>query len=200
MKITKINIETLKEISKVVRRDILISTYLAGSGHPTTCLSSVELLVSLFFNYLVFDNENYGSIYQDEFILSKGHAAPLLYSIYKHTKIIDEDLGTLRKYNSLKGVKYATGSLGQGLSIALGASCARKYKKLPSKVYVLVGDGELAEGSIYESANLASYYNLSNLCIIADINRLGQSGPTMFEHNLSEYKKRFEAFGFNVLY
>jgi len=208
MKITKVNIETLKEISKIIRRDILISTYLAGSGHPTTCLSAVELLVSLFFNYLVFDNEDYGSIYQDEFILSKGHAAPLLYSIYKHTKIIDEDLSTLRKYNSLleghpstklKGVKYATGSLGQGLSIALGASWARKYKKLPSKVYVLVGDGELAEGSIYESANLASYYNLSNLCIIADINRLGQSGLTMFEHNLSEYKKRFEAFGFNVI-
>ncbi|MGC8815132.1 MAG: transketolase [bacterium] len=208
MKITKINIDTLKEISKIVRKDILTSTYLAGSGHPTTCLSAVELLVSLFFNYLVFDNENYGSIYQDEFILSKGHAAPLLYSIYKHTKIIDEDLNTLRKYNSLleghpsvklKGIKYATGSLGQGLSIALGAAWARKYKNLPSKVYVLVGDGELAEGSIYEAANLASFYKLSNLCVIADINRLGQSGTTMFEHNLNEYKKRFEAFDFNVI-
>lgn len=208
MKITKIDINTLKEISNVIRRDILISTYTAGSGHPTTCLSAVELLVSLFFNYLVFDNENFGSIHQDEFILSKGHAAPLLYSIYKHTKIIDEDLNNLRKYKSLleghpsvrlKGVKYATGSLGQGLSIALGAAWSRKYKNLPSKVYVLVGDGELAEGSIYESANLASFYKLSNLCVIADINRLGQSGPTMFEHNLIEYQKRFEAFGFNVI-
>ena len=208
MKTTKINIDTLKEIANVVRRDILISTYNAGSGHPTTCLSSVELLVSLFFNYLVFDNENFGNIYQDEFILSKGHAAPLLYSIYKHTKIIDEDLNTLRKYKSLleghpsvklKGVKYSTGSLGQGLSIALGAAWSRKYKNLPSKVYVLVGDGELAEGSIYEAANLASFYKLSNLCVIADINRLGQSGPTMFEHNLKEYQKRFQSFNFNTI-
>ncbi|MFN4220140.1 MAG: transketolase [bacterium] len=199
---------TLTEIAKLVRKDILVSTFEAKSGHPTTCLSSVELLVVLFFKYLNFEPENYPQIYHDEFILSKGHAAPLLYSIYKRVGIINEDILSLRKLGSkleghpsvkLKGINYATGSLGQGLSIALGAAIARKIKGVSSKVYVLLGDGEFMEGSNYEALNLAVKYNLDNLCMILDVNKLGQSGQTMFGHTLEEYTKRLDSFGWNYV-
>ncbi len=197
-----------QELCKLIRKDILESTFYAKSGHPTTCLSSVELVTVLFLKYLVFEPENYPQIYHDEFILSKGHAAPLLYSIYKKVGIINEDLKTLRKLGSLleghpsvklNGVKYATGSLGQGLSIAVGAAWARKYHKIDSKVYVLIGDGEFAEGSNFEALNIAYKYNLNNLCLIIDVNRLGQSEETLFKHNLDEYVKRLDAFGWEYV-
>ncbi len=197
-----------QELCKLIRKDILESTFYAKSGHPTTCLSSVELVTVLFLKYLVFEPENYPQIYHDEFILSKGHAAPLLYSIYKKVGIINEDLKTLRKLGSLleghpsvklNGVKYATGSLGQGLSIAVGAAWARKYHKIDSKVYVLIGDGEFAEGSNFEALNIAHKYNLNNLCLIIDVNRLGQSEETLFKHNLDEYVKRLDAFGWEYV-
>jgi len=198
----------IQELCKLIRKDILESTFYAKSGHPTTCLSSVELVTVLFLKYLVFEPENYPQIYHDEFILSKGHAAPLLYSIYKKVGIINEDLKTLRKLGSLleghpsvklNGVKYATGSLGQGLSIAVGAAWARKYHKIDSKVYVLIGDGEFAEGSNFEALNIAYKYNLNNLCLIIDVNRLGQSEETLFKHNLDEYVKRLDAFGWEYV-
>lgn len=198
----------IQELCKLIRKDILESTFYAKSGHPTTCLSSVELVTVLFLKYLVFEPENYPQIYHDEFILSKGHAAPLLYSIYKKVGIINEDLKTLRKFGSLleghpsvklNGVKYATGSLGQGLSIAVGAAWARKYHKIDSKVYVLIGDGEFAEGSNFEALNIAYKYNLNNLCLIIDVNRLGQSEETLFKHNLDEYVKRLDAFGWEYV-
>ncbi|MEN3014694.1 MAG: transketolase [bacterium] len=199
-----ISTSSLIEICKQIRRDIIESTYAAGSGHPTTCLSAVELVATLFFKYLVFEPQNYPQIYHDEFILSKGHAAPLLYSIYKKVGIIYHDLLSLRKLGSpleghpsvkLPGINYATGSLGQGLAIAVGSAWARKYHNVNSKVYVLVGDGEFAEGSNYEALNLATKYNLNNLCLIIDVNRLGQSEPTLFGHDLLQYSKRLEAFG-----
>ncbi|MCS6954810.1 MAG: thiamine pyrophosphate-dependent enzyme, partial [Candidatus Calescibacterium sp.] len=194
----------MSEICKLVRKDVLESTYEAKSGHPTTCLSSVELMVVLFFKHLLFEPENYPQLNHDEFILSKGHAAPLLYSIYKRTGIINEDLMSLRKFGSLleghpsvklRGVKYATGSLGQGLSIAVGAAWARKSYNIPSKVYVLVGDGEFFEGSNFEALNIAKKYNLDNLCLILDVNRLGQSEETLFKHKLDEYYNRIVSFG-----
>lgn len=198
----------LQNICKLIRKDILESTFHAKSGHPTTCLSAVELVTVLFFKHLVFEPEEYPRIYHDEFILSKGHAAPLLYSVYKKVGIINEDLMSLRKLGSLleghpsvklNGVKYATGSLGQGLSIAIGAAWARKYYNLDSKVYVLIGDGEFAEGSNFEALNLAYKYHLNNLCLIIDVNRLGQSGETLFKHNLQEFSKRLEAFGWQYV-
>ncbi|MCS7243558.1 MAG: transketolase [Candidatus Calescibacterium sp.] len=203
-----ITLTKLSEICKLVRKDVLESTYEAKSGHPTTCLSSVELMVVLFFKHLVFEPENYPQLNHDEFILSKGHAAPLLYSIYKKTGIINEDLMSLRKFGSLleghpsvklRGVKYATGSLGQGLSIAVGAAWARKYYKIPSKVYVLAGDGEFLEGSNFEALNIAKKYNLNNLCLILDVNRLGQSEETLFKHKLDEYYSRIVSFGWDCV-
>lgn len=205
---SKITMSKLAEICKIVRKEVLESTYYAKSGHPTTCLSSVELLVVLFFKYLVFEPECYPQVYHDEFILSKGHAAPLLYSIYRKVGIIKEDLMSLRKLGSpleghpsvrLNGVKYATGSLGQGLAIAVGAAWARKYLKIPSKVFVLMGDGEFFEGSNFEALNLATKYELNNLCLILDVNRLGQSGETMFKHNLEEYSKRISSCGWDYV-
>ncbi len=203
-----ITISKIAQLAKLIRKDILISTFEAKSGHPTSCLSAVELVVVLFYNHLVFETYNYPQIYHDEFVLSKGHAAPLLYSIYKRTGIINEDLLSLRKLGSLleghpsvrlKAVKYATGSLGQGLSIAVGAAWARKYRNLNSKVYVLVGDGEFAEGSNYEALTLASKYNLNNLCLILDVNRLGQSGQTYLAHQIEKYSKILEAFGWQYV-
>jgi len=199
---------TLQELCKNIRKDILVSTFHAKSGHPTSSLSAVELLTVLFFRYLVFETENYPQIYHDEFILSKGHAAPLLYSIYKRAGIINEDLLSLRKIGSpleghpstkLKGVKYATGSLGQGLPIAVGAAIARKKMNVDSRVYVLCGDGEFAEGSNYEALNIASHYKLNNLCLIIDVNKYGQSSKTLFDHRVDEYVKRLESFGWEAI-
>lgn len=194
------DLEKLKKICNLVRYGILISTTEAGSGHPTSALSAVELTVPLFFGPPAGGFMN-GS---DKFILSKGHASPLLYSLYFAKGLITEDeLLTLRKFDSpLEGhptprfpyVDVATGSLGQGLSIGLGMALGIKQK-----VYILLGDSEVAEGQIWEAAELASYHNVDNLVAILDVNRLGQRGETMLGWDLDKYKKRFEAFGWKTI-
>ena len=181
----------------------------AGSGHPTTCLSCAEIMSVLFFNEMKYDIKNPFNEDSDEFILSKGHAAPILYSSLYHTGCVKENLMTLREFGSLyeghpmpsalKWIKVATGSLGQGLSVGVGMALAAKLQKRGFRVYVLLGDSEAAEGSVYEAFELAAHYNLNNLCAVIDINRLGQSGETMLGHNISKYKKRFEGFGCNVI-
>ncbi|HLD01742.1 MAG TPA: transketolase [Patescibacteria group bacterium] len=207
----------LVEKAKLVRKWSLIATSEAGSGHPTSCLSAADLTTVLFDKYFSYDPQNPLDLTNDRFILSKGHAAPLLYTLFAVSGIIPfEDLRTVRKFGSnLEGhptprFKYsdgATGSLGQGLSIGAGIAYGLRsgisnfkfqISNLP-KVYVLLGDGELAEGQVWEAANFASYNKLDNLIAILDINKFGQSGETMFAHDLKEYLDRFTAFGFEAI-
>lgn len=199
----------LKKLCQLIRYDILTSTTEAGSGHPTSSLSAVELLTTLFFSGFY---KNY-----DRFILSKGHAAPLLYSLYHAKGLIDnKELLTLRKFGSrLEGhptlrfpyIDVATGSLGQGLSIglgmALGIKLRMKNKELKvekePKVFVLLGDSEMAEGQIWEAMEIAGYYKIDNLIGIIDVNRLGQTGETEIGWDLNNYVKKAKAFGWEPI-
>ncbi len=199
----------LQDIAQILRRDCIISTSEAGSGHLTSCLSCADIMSVLFFQIMRYDVKNPYNPDNDEFILSKGHAAPVLYSSLYRAGCINTNLYSLRKLNSileghpmprsLNWVKIATGSLGQGLSVGLGFALAAKLKNRKYKTYVLLGDSELAEGSIYEALELASYYKCSNLIAIVDVNRLGQRGETMFGRRIENYKKMFEGFNWKVL-
>lgn len=199
----------LQEKAKLVRKWCLISTTEAGSGHPTSCLSAADLGTVLFDKYFTYDLDNPLNLYNDRFVLSKGHAAPLLYTLFALSGGLPlEELRTLRKFGSrLEGhptpkfpySEAATGSLGQGLSVGAGLALLAKREKLPYRSFVLLGDGELAEGQNWEAANFASFYKLDNLIAIADINRLGQSQETMFGHHIEEYIARFTAFGFEAI-
>ncbi|MEM4263637.1 MAG: transketolase [Candidatus Woesearchaeota archaeon] len=189
----------LELMANKLRIHSLTSTTAAGSGHPTTCLSCAEIMSTLFFSVIEED---------DEFILSKGHAAPILWAAYSEAGFISpKELNNLRKLTSnLEGhptprmplVKIATGSLGQGLPAGVGMALAKKLQKNDGRIYVLLGDGEMAEGSVWEAVNCAAYYELNNLCAIIDVNRLGQSQPTMHGHNIDAYKRKLEAFGWNT--
>lgn len=206
----------IEEKAKLLRKWSLIATTTAGSGHPTSCLSAADLAAVLFDKYFNYDLNNPKNFHNDRFVLSKGHAAPLFYALFAMSGAMPlEDLKTLRKFNSpLEGhptpnfpfTDAATGSLGQGLSVGAGMALtlkrelqnANKNLKIP-KVYVMLGDGEMAEGQIWEAANFASYYALDNLIVLADVNRLGQSQATMFGYQIEEYIGRFRAFGFEVI-
>lgn len=176
------------------------STTEAGSGHATSCLSCAEIMSSFFFSVL---GKN------DEFILSKGHAAPIFWAVLAEAGCFArKELKNLRKIGSfLEGhptarmpwVRVATGSLGQGLSAGVGMALAKKLKGGEGRVYVLLGDGECAEGSVWEAANAAAHHCLNNILAIVDVNRLGQSGQTMHGHDLETYKKKFEAFGWQAI-
>jgi len=199
----------LQDMANILRRDVLKMTTFAGSGHPTSCLSCAEIMSVLFFNELKFDNKKPFNPDNDEFILSKGHAAPILYSSLFRSGSIKNDLMKLRKLNSpleghplpksIKWVKVATGSLGQGLSVGVGFALAAKLQKRNFRTYVLLGDSEVAEGSVYEALELADFYKLNNLTAIVDVNRLGQRGETMLGHNIKDYEKRFRGFNWNVI-
>ncbi len=206
--------DTLKSINRRLRKIILSSTTHAGSGHPSSSLSAVELMSALFFGHsdkkklFHFDSENPKNHENDRFILSKGHASPLLYALYSVAGVVsEEELSTLRMFGSrLEGhptprfpyADVATGSLGQGLSIGLGMTIGMRVRPPKTNVFVLLGDSEIAEGQIWEAMELASYYKVSNLIGIVDVNRLGQRGETLLGWNLRTYKKRAEAFGWEV--
>ncbi len=198
---------TLKKMAQKLRRHSLESTAESASGHPTTCMSCADLVAVLFFDEMRFDPADPTGTDADVFVLSKGHAAPILWAALKETGAISDDLLTLRRLDSpLEGhptfrspwVRVATGSLGQGLASATGMAWARKLDRSQGRVYVLLGDGEMAEGSVWEAAALASFYELDNLCAVVDVNRLGQSGPTMYQHDTSVYENRLRAFGWDV--
>lgn len=199
----------IKEKTALIRKWCLISTTEAGSGHPTSCLSAADLTTVLFDKYFTYDMDNPLNLYNDRFVLSKGHAAPLLYALFCVAGAYPlDELKNLRKFGSrFQGhpvprfpfADAATGSLGQGLSIGAGLALLAKRENLPGKTYVLLGDGELAEGQNWEAANFASFYQLDNLIAIADINRLAQSGETMFGYHIEKYAERFRAFGFEVI-
>jgi transketolase len=186
------------------------ATTAAGSGHPTSCASSAEIVATLFFSVMRYDPADPGNPAADVFILSKGHAAPVLYAAWAEAGAIPEaELLNLRKITSdLEGhptprlpfVDVATGSLGQGLSVGVGMALnARRLEKSDQRIYVLLGDGETAEGSVWEAASTAAHYRLGNLCATVDVNRLGQSEPTMLQHDLGRYRARWEAFGWQAL-
>ncbi|MGA3284220.1 MAG: transketolase [Verrucomicrobiota bacterium] len=202
------NIELLKGIANQLRIHSITSTTAAGSGHPTSCLSAADVMAALFFGHMRYDAKNPHYYNNDRFILSKGHAAPVLYAAWAETGLFPiADLLKLRKYGcDLEGhptprlpfVDVATGSLGQGLSVGVGMALAARFDKLDYNTYVLLGDGEIAEGAVWEAASLAGIYKLNNLIAIVDANRLGQSQATAFGHDIGVYRKRFEAFGWRV--
>jgi len=201
-------IETLKGVANQLRIHSIASTTAAGSGHPTTCCSAADVVAALFFGHMRYDPKDPHYHNNDRFILSKGHAAPLLYAAWAETGLFPaSDLLKLRQLNSdLEGhptprlpfVDVATGSLGQGLSIGVGMALCARLDDLDYRTYVLLGDGECAEGAVWEAASLAGIYQLNNLVAVVDVNRLGQSQATAFGHDLEVYRKRFEAFGWRT--
>ena len=202
------DIELLKGIANQLRIHSITSTTAAGSGHPTSCCSAADAVATLFFGHMRFDPKNPHYHNNDRFILSKGHAAPLLYAAWAELGVVPTaELLKLRQFGcDLEGhptprlpfVDVATGSLGQGLGVGAGMALAARLDKLDYNTYVLLGDGELAEGAVWEAASLAGVYKLSNLIAIVDANRLGQSEATAFGHNIGVYRKRFESFGWRV--
>ena len=207
---TQIDLKLLEAMAARLRIDSVLSTTQAASGHPTSCASAADILSTLFFSVMQYDPQNPSSGDNDVFVLSKGHAAPILYAAWAEAGAFPrERLLTLRKIDSdLEGhptprlpfVPAATGSLGQGLSVGAGIALAIKhFEHADQRVYVLMGDGESAEGSVWEAAQWAAFYGLNNLCAIIDINRLGQSQPTMLQHDLRTYRTRWEAFGWQAL-
>lgn len=211
--LVSIDILYLEHIAYTMRRSILIETSTAGSGHPTSALSCTDLVAALFFHTMHIDLNNPENPDNDRFILSKGHASPVLYAVYKELGILTEqDLLTYRQFDSvLEGhptprfvwSEAATGSLGQGLSIGLGMALAaridERIDERSYKTYVLLGDAELAEGSCWEALEIASYYKTNNLIGILDCNRLGQSGPTLHEYHVERYAHKFESFGWKTI-
>ncbi len=207
---TNPQVQQWTELAQQLRVDSIRSTTAAGSGHPTSSMSAADLMAVLMTKYLRYDFQNPQNPNNDHLIFSKGHASPLLYSMYRAAGVIsDQELLTLRKDGSrLEGhptpvipwVDVATGSLGQGLPIGVGVALCGKYlDKLPYHIWVLLGDSEMAEGSIWEAFDHASYYKLNNLIGILDMNRLGQRGQTELGWNGEAYKARAEAFGWNAI-
>jgi transketolase len=203
--------EKLKELARLIRYFILVSTTEAGSGHPTSSLSATDLMTCLLFGGIFrFDIDVPEHPNNDRLIFSKGHASPLFYAQWAAAGVLTEkQLMSMRKFDSpLEGhttrafnfVEASTGSLGQGLSVGLGiASNAKFIDKLPYRTYVLLGDSEMAEGSQWEAMQIAAHYRLDNLTGILDVNRLGQRGETMYGHDLSAYERRISSFGWETV-
>jgi transketolase len=200
-------LDQLAELAAQLRVDSIRSSTSAGSGHPTSSMSAADLLSVLITRYLRYNWDNPRGPGNDHLIFSKGHASPLLYSVFKAVGVVSDDelINGYRRFGQrleghptpvLPWVDVATGSLGQGLPDAVGVGLAGKYlDKIPYRIWVLCGDSEMAEGSIWEALDKASYYKLSNLIAIVDVNRLGQRGETELGWNLEAYARRTEAFG-----
>ncbi|MBO0834530.1 MAG: transketolase, partial [Actinobacteria bacterium] len=204
---TDIDLGTAAELAQQLRVDSVRSSTAAGSGHPTSSMSAADLLAVLIGRHLRYDWDDPGNPDNDHLIFSKGHASPLLYSVFKAVGVVsDEELMKgYRQFGSrleghptpeLPWVDVATGSLGQGLPDGVGVALAGKYlDESPFRVWVLCGDSEMAEGSIWEALDKASHYKLSNLIAIVDVNRLGQRGPTELSWDIDAYSRRVSAFG-----
>lgn len=199
------SLEALREKARILRIHSMRMTTAAGSGHPTSCLSAAELMAATFFHAMQFDPANPNAVSGDRFVLSKGHAAPILYAALAEAGVFPVSrLMTLRQLSSeleghptprIPGVDAATGSLGQGLSVGAGLAIGARIQKSPARVYVLLGDGEMAEGQVWEAAAFAAHYQLDNLIAMADVNALGQSERTMYQHDMDVYRHKFESEG-----
>jgi transketolase len=203
-------VTALKNKATQLRIESVIATTEAGSGHPSSCSSAADIVATLFFSVMRYDPKNPKYPTNDRFILSKGHAAPLLYAAWAEAGLFDAgELRRLRTLGSdLEGhptprlpfVDVATGSLGQGLAAGVGMALnAKRLDRSEARIYVLLGDGESVEGSVWESVELGRQFALDNLCAIIDINRLGQSDPTMLQHDLQAYHSRWAGFGWHAL-
>jgi len=203
-------VQELKDLANKLRIHSIRMTNAAKSGHPTSCCSAAEIMSVLFFHTMRYDPRAPRDPNSDRFVLSKGHAGPVLYAAWVEAgHIKPEEILKLRQLDSdLEGhptprldfVDVATGSLGQGLSVACGmAYTSKHFDKSSYRVYCLLGDGESAEGSVWEALHFASHYKLDNLTAIFDINRLGQSEATSLGHQIDVYKHRLEAFGWNAI-
>jgi transketolase len=208
--LTAEDVTFLRHLGNQLRVDGIRASTKAGSGHPTSSMSASDLLAVLITRHLHYDWQRPTLDNNDHLIFSKGHASPLIYAVFKACGAIDDaELMTYRTHGSrlqghptpiLSWVDVATGSLGQGLPIAVGVALAgRAVDKLPFHVWAVCGDSEVAEGSIWEGLDKAGHYGLSNLTAIVDVNRLGQRGPTEFEWDLAVYQRRVEAFGCRAL-
>jgi transketolase len=193
-----------------LRIESVRATTEAGSGHPSSCCSAADIVSALFFSVMRYDPQNPKALNNDRFVLSKGHAAPLLYAAWAEAGLFPKsELLKLRTLTSdLEGhptprlpfVDMATGSLGQGLPVGIGIALNAKFiDKVDHRTYVLMGDGESVEGSVWEAAEVARHHNLDNLCAIVDVNRLGQSDPTMLQHDMESYRSRWAGFGWQAL-
>src|SRR6266851_4348639 len=202
-------IPALKNIATRLRIDSARATSEAGSGHPTSCFSMAEIMAALFFAEMRYDPKDPKNPDSDRFVLSKGHAAPILYAAWAEAGAFNRaDLLKLRRLDSdLEGhptprlpfVDVATGSLGQGICAALGTALNARRIQSAYRTYVLLGDGESAEGSVWEAANVASMERLDSLCGITDVNGLGQSRPTMWQHDMEQFERRWRAFGWHAI-
>ncbi|HSK95330.1 MAG TPA: transketolase [Euzebyales bacterium] len=199
-----------RELAQQLRVDTVRAPSATGSGHPTSGLSAAELMAVLFDGYLRYDFDAPDNPLNDHLIFSKGHATPLLYALYKAAGAIDDaELMTYRERGSrleghptpvLPWVDVGTGSLGQGLPLGVGIALAgKRLDRLPYRVWVLCGDSEMTEGSVWEAFERAAYERLDNVTAIIDVNRLGQRGPTQYEWDLDVYRRRAEAFGWHTV-
>ena len=206
---TSSRVPALLNIATRLRIDSLRSTSEAGSGHPSTCCSAAEIVAALFFDEMRYDPGDPQNPDNDRFVLSKGHAAPILYAAWAEAGLLKrDDLLTLRRLESdLEGhptprlpfADVATGSLGQGLCAGIGIALNARRIGSDYRTYVLMGDGETAEGSVWEAANVAAFDKLDSLCGVTDVNALGQSGPTQWQHDVDALAARWRAFGWNAL-
>uniref|UniRef100_A0A673XCR6 transketolase n=1 Tax=Salmo trutta TaxID=8032 RepID=A0A673XCR6_SALTR len=202
-------LQGLRDIANKLRINSVKATCASNSGHPTTCCSAAELMSVLFFHTMRYKATDPRNQCNDRFVLSKGHAAPILYAAWAEAGFVKEaDLVNLRKLDSdleghptpkLEFVDVATGSLGQGLGAACGmAYTGKHFDKSSYRVYCMLGDGECSEGAVWEAMAFGSHYNLDNLVAIIDANRLGQSEAAPLKHDMDVYRKRCEAFGWNT--
>src|SRR5918996_3469585 len=202
-------LSSLKNIATRLRIESIRATTAAASGHPTTCMSAADLMAALFFADMRFDPKNPQHPEADRLVMSKGHAAPLLYAMWAEAGFIPrERLTDLRLFTSnfeghptprLPFVDVATGSLGQGLAAGVGSALNARRIGSDARTYVLMGDGETAEGSVWEAASLAHFYKLTSLCAVVDVNGLGQSRATELHHNLEAARERWMAFGWHAI-
>lgn len=206
----KKSVEELTQMAKVIRKDIITMLTESASGHPGGSLSAVEILTALYFNEMNVDPENPKDLNRDRFVLSKGHAAPALYSTLCRRGFFDaKELKTLRKINSnlqghpnmneVRGVDMSTGSLGQGISAAVGMAIAGKLDGKDYRVYTLLGDGELEEGQVWEASMAAAQYKLDNLTAFVDHNGLQIDGPCEEVMSAEPITDKFKAFRWNVI-
>ncbi|MES5818936.1 transketolase [Streptomyces sp. RG80] len=205
------NTAELVDLGQQLRVDSVRAADAAGSGHPTSSMSAADLMAVLLAHHFRYDFDRPAHPGNDRFVLSKGHASPLLYASYKAVGAIDDaELATFRGLGSrleghptprrLPWVETATGSLGQGLPVGVGIALAgKRLERTDYRVWVLCGDSELAEGSVWEAAEHAAHEHLDNLTVIVDVNRLGQRGPTRHGHDLDAYARRFQAFGWHTV-